>query len=453
MSFGNAQDSEQHGKVLKAVLQKMADTTPERARFPLIPKRADAAPTPVALVCQALELCAFASHSLHLDLAKVFLVHSAMLPSVPLELRAQPTTELPGKVKHTVSDFLTIFYDAALMVADERAHDLVPVIDDRFFLALLRAVLQAGSSSSAASVVAYKDLFGDGGWVDQAEDAWNTCRLYGVLWDFSALLRHTVLSFAPIEFETLNPSPSPSLSLLPYQQPYLQQYLPKLPDGDSSVSVPHFESQYIPNYETHHWHVAKPLPQPKQGITRRPPPVRKSDQRHAFFIHKYASSLTGASGRMITPRAIVVKEKKSLTTYKVTLNTRAADSVESPASSVKHRAPMAGVKKAAAISNKDAIIARNNERLLAAENNAATVRWGAVRERIGNLKDPDLAVTELEKAILHEKRVGARALLCEQELFLVMLLLERWSQFCVNPNDGNAPATTRRKEEGIHILI
>ncbi|KND00093.1 uncharacterized protein SPPG_04434 [Spizellomyces punctatus DAOM BR117] len=380
------------------------------------------------------------------DLAKIFLIHSLLLPTIPLELRARREASLPFDLKHMASldNFLTGFYMTAtnLVTNADSTNDVMDIVDERLFKSLLLEIIAKFHDSSAASP---KDWIGDLPQVGKAEETYKVITPdddTSTLWDLMALQEAARTS--PVEYaihvSTSTESNEAILPLLPYNQPYLMHRLPDLPTAviDTSINDSVFDSQVIPNYEKHHWHVHKPLPslkkpasggrvfsaQKKTGI------ARKSEQGHAYSIQKYASSLTGASGRILKPKTIIVQPHgHQPTTSKGNSGAKAS-----------------GKKKSG---KADDIRAANDARLQAGKEEAARKKWTIIRDMIERIENIDTQRIELERAIA--KVDTPSSLAEEQNLYLVMILLKKWATFCIGANGEET--THDRKEEGMPVLV
>ncbi|KAJ3140597.1 hypothetical protein HDU90_007898 [Geranomyces variabilis] len=407
---------------------------------------------------------------LQADLAKVFLLHSAILPSTPLELRAQPDANvlLFKESFSEIEDLLARFYATAATIDASLAPTFIELVDERFFFSLLAEVCKAltsGSADSVRSAIGLNEAAGD------AETAWAAVSKDGGFWNFLALGKQidktAVASGSGQSRPEHNPQP-----LLPYAQPFVEKFLPKITEVPADVPTAGFEGDYIPNYETSRWNVAKPVPvvvaPPKNQLptlaSRFPPKpqrlagkARKQEQRQASFIQKYALSLTGAGGKLIKPKIIVVQPKSDRASAKPVRSSSpavASDEDTSPAKGKSKGKPgSTGGKKVAAPSKKDAIIAANMERLAIAEKETATKRWAMLREKVEKLDSPDLAVAEMERSLADEKSVAGKGLVEEQKLFMTMFLLKKWATYCVSDVNPDDPASPERKEEGINVLV
>ncbi|TPX54735.1 hypothetical protein PhCBS80983_g05800 [Powellomyces hirtus] len=459
----SSRDSLAKGRHVKGLCQaiEVMDASVKSVQFTDFveaPPAAEGANKPASAVAKVLVLLAHTRKPLHLDMAKVFLIHSAMLPSIPLELCAQPLAvpRFGDTAKDALATFMELSYAAALSATRGSADQLIYFVDERFFRAILLEVLDTVSTIGLSAV---EGIYGDAPFLKQAENAWNIIHSARGFWNYTSLLQAADASLVSNEFHTLL-HPARTLSLLPYKQPFLEKYLPILPANASAESVPFFKAEYIPNYETHHWHVAKPLTQTGEAVcVRGKKPqriaVRKAKQGQAFFIQKYASSLTGASGRIIRPKTIIVQPKKLSGCFKRASRAPQFDETSAPTaiSKEKRASASSSASKPATRSKRDAIIAANTERLVSAEKEAANKRWKILRDKVEQLGTSDLVVAELEHAILLERSVSAKVLVQEQKLFIVMFLLNQWSSFCVSPSNKNDPATPQRKEEGINVLV
>ncbi|TPX68405.1 hypothetical protein SpCBS45565_g03162 [Spizellomyces sp. 'palustris'] len=380
------------------------------------------------------------------NLAKIFLLHSLLLPTTPLEVRARREASLPFDREHMASldNFLTGFYVTAtnLVTNADSTNDDMDIVDERLFKSLLLEIIAKLHDSGAASL---KDWIGDLPQVCKAEETWKAITRdddTSTLWDLMALqeVARTSPVNVAIHASTSTESSEALLPLLPYNQPYLMHRLPHLPTAviDTSATDSAFDSQVIPNYEKHHWHVHKPLPSLK-----RPAPggrvfsaqkiagfARKSEQRHAFSIQKYASSLTGASGRILKPKTVIVQSHgHQPTTSKGNSGAKAS-----------------GKKKTG---KADAIRAANDTRLQAGKQEAARKKWTTLRDMIERMENIDTQRLELERAIA--KGDVPSSLAEEQSLYLVMILLKKWATFCIGP-DGEE-TTHDRKAEGMPVLV
>ncbi|KAJ3015264.1 hypothetical protein HKX48_004690 [Thoreauomyces humboldtii] len=394
---------------------------------------------------------------LQTDMAKVFLLHSVTLGSVPLEARSQPLAALP--LTKIASDALESFIDLAcseaLKTTSQSPGSFITSVDERLFRAILMEILDTLSKGSGD----VKAIFADVPGIEKAEATWKTVSGKESVWDLARLVEAreaTAVRSAGQSSGSVRP-----LALLPYSQSFLESYLPKLPaDTSMEKDTPFFEAAYIPNYETSHWHVAKPLPVVNKPAklpslaTRFPPKpqraagrARKAEQRQASFIQKYASSLTGASGRVMRPKTIVVQPKKHVASAKA----RPATPVEDD-TAPKGKGKGSG-KSTPVLSKKDAIIAANKEKMVAAEKDSANKRWKLLREKIEKMTSIDLAVQELERAMAEDRHTSAKALIEEQKLFKAMFLLNKWATYCVSPSNKEDPATPERKEEGMPVLV
>ncbi|KAJ3160876.1 hypothetical protein HDU86_008237 [Geranomyces michiganensis] len=405
---------------------------------------------------------------LQVDLAKVFVLHGAILPLTSLELRAQPDANflLVQECASEVDQFLELFYATAASIDASMTPALIELVDERFFYSLLSAVckaLIADSPNSVRSAMGLGDATGD------AENAWATICKDGDFWSFPAFEKQvTKAAVSDSAITRPNQKPQP---LLPYAQPFVETYLPKVTELPADEHTTGFPGDYIPIYETSRWNVAKPVPviapPPKNQLptlaSRFPPKPqrlagkgRKQEQRQASFIQKYALSLTGAGGKLIKPKIIVVQPKSDRPSARPVRSSSAATSDEdtsSPKSKGKGKSGSAGGKKVSAPSKKDAIIAANVERLAIAEKEILSKRFAILREKVEKYDNFDLAIYEINRSLADEKSVSSKGLLEEQKLLLVMFLLKKWATFCVSDVNPDDPASPERKEEGIEVLV
>ncbi|KAI9099463.1 hypothetical protein DFS34DRAFT_72610 [Phlyctochytrium arcticum] len=407
------------------------------------------------------------------DLAKIFLLHLHSLSKLPLEVRARPTVSLPVLPAYdaTFDNFMTRFYAAAANRAPNASkdEDCIDMMDERLFKSMLCDIMVALYQKKDA-----KEFVGALPGITEAEQSWSELAPGTPFWEVQQLAK-AVDGESVQACETLattRTEPTHILPLLPYEQPHVLAYLPELPtlssDQDSGITD-NFDPQNIPNYETSHWHVSKPLaPVKKPAATTVAKPfagrpvnpkkiagrARKAEQRQAGFIQKYASSLTGAHGRIMKPKTVVVQPKghqQSASRAQSAATASVADG-ETPAHGKgKGKAGGGGGKKGASASKADVIRASNAARLLQAEHEAARKRWAIVRDKIEKIGYVGPQIAELERIISEEKSSAANALTEERNLFLVMILLQKWAPFCMESQEMEA--TADKKEEGMPVLV
>ncbi|KAI8818894.1 uncharacterized protein EV422DRAFT_535830 [Fimicolochytrium jonesii] len=396
---------------------------------------------------------------LSVDMAKLFLLHSVILPQIPLEYRALQDIRLPldSKALSSYEDFVRSFYATAEQTTLKFGHDTEPLlntVDERFFRCLVFEVgrhLNTNPGSSLRAVLG--DLAVEN--ANRIKTAWEAIFPGTEIWSLSSEFHDSIDARAfsvPQKDGLSSPPTDDDYSLLPYDQPFLKSYLPTLPtESEAASPQPNFEDVHIRHHETTHWHVNKPVatthgPNPVHSAQKAAVRARKADQRHAKFIQDYASSLTGATGGVIKRKTIVCSASahgnKSATPRKALESTHTS----SP------KTAKAGGKKGTPLSKKDAIIAANNERKLIAEREPALNKWKQLQRNSQKHDDVEAAIAELDRSLQSDARAGhaVKFITDEKRLYKAMLLLQKWASLCVGEDEADV---RRQKEGGMGLLV
>lgn len=240
------------------------------------------------------------------DLSIRFLAHTALITSLPLSNRRQPTQTSNSKEQSGLQIFLANFSRISSTIISSRAWseamqpkrvpcDLFDLVDGRLF----EAVNMGGSESGLPPCLTP-----------------NFERLVHGLYKLSGvhLKINTNLPTATSHSNGINGLAPDAVSILPFSNPVFDQHLKSinLRVGPSKSTDQHSGRIF---QEISHWHNAKKRLDFKQG-QQTPMSARdkarslKRDQRFMAEMQAYAASLTNAAGKALEPEIVTVSESK-----------------------------------------------------------------------------------------------------------------------------------------------
>ena len=247
------------------------------------------------------------------DLATSFLIHCALITSLPLANRRQPIKTPVSKEQFQWPSFLAKFSKSSstlmssgvwseAMEARAVPCDVFDVIDGR----LLEAVTMGrsrGQFPPEANPI-FQDL------------ACSLCRLSGIHLKASAGVQNPIS-----HIDEVNGSAADALSILPFSNPVFDKHLMSINLRIAPFKPSDRQSGRI-FQEVSHWHNAKRRLDPKQGqqtaaSAKDKARSLKRDQRFMAEMQSYAASLTNAAGKVLEPDIVTVSEAKSSKTHVV----------------------------------------------------------------------------------------------------------------------------------------
>lgn len=236
------------------------------------------------------------------DLSIRFLAHTALITSLPLSNRRQPTQKSNSEEQSRLQIFLSTFSRISSTIISSRAWseamqakrvpcDLFDLVDGRLF----EAVNMGGSESWFPPCLT----------PDFERLAHGLYKLSGV-----HLKMNTNLPTATSHSNGVNGPAPDAVSILPFSNPVFDQHLKtiKLRVGPSKSTDQHSGRIF---QEVSHWHNAKKRLDIKQG-QQTPVSARdkarslKRDQRFMAEMQAYAASLTNAAGKALEPEIVTV---------------------------------------------------------------------------------------------------------------------------------------------------
>ena len=240
------------------------------------------------------------------DLATHFLIHCALITSLPLSNRRQPTKRPVSDERSRWQSFLAIFskFSSTLIASGVWSEgmgagtipcDILDLIDGRLF----EAVTMGGSERQIPpkATAVFQDL------------ARSLCTLSGVHLKIPTGVQNTIS-----HNDGVNGSASDALSILPFSNPVFDKHLTSINLRVAPLKSCDRQSGRI-FQEVSHWHNAKRRLDPKQGqqtATSAKDKARslKRDQRFMAEMQSYAASLTNAAGKVLEPEIVTVSESK-----------------------------------------------------------------------------------------------------------------------------------------------
>lgn len=240
------------------------------------------------------------------DLSIRFLAHTALITSLPLSNRRQPTQKSNSEEQSRLQIFLSTFSRISSTIISSRAWseamqakrvpcDLFDLVDGRLF----EAVNMGGSESWFPPCLT----------PDFERLAHGLYKLSGV-----HLKMNTNLPTATSHSNGVNGPAPDAVSILPFSNPVFDQHLKtiKLRVGPSKSTDQHSGRIF---QEVSHWHNAKKRLDIKQGqqtsvSARDKARSLKRDQRFMAEMQAYAASLTNAAGKALEPEIVTVSVSK-----------------------------------------------------------------------------------------------------------------------------------------------
>ena len=238
------------------------------------------------------------------DLATSFLIHCALITSLPLSNRRQPT-KIPVSEEQTQwQSFLANFSRSSSTLISSgawseatgaRTCDIVDLVDGRLFEAVTMGGRDEQFPPQATSL--FQDL------------ARSLCKLSAV-----HLKVPTSVQSPMSHTNGINGSTSDALSILPFSNPVFDKHLMSINLRVAPLKPSDRQSGRI-FQEVSHWHNAKRRLDPKQGqqtaaSAKDKARSLKRDQRFMAEMQSYAASLTNAAGKVLEPDIVTVSEAK-----------------------------------------------------------------------------------------------------------------------------------------------
>lgn len=240
------------------------------------------------------------------DLATHFLAHTALIDSLPLSKRRQPTQRPVSDDQPGLQSFLAKFSKVSCTLISSRAWseameigtvpcDISDLIDGR----LIEAVTMGRSEWRFPPQL--KPTF--------ESLARSLCTLSGV-----HLKLPTGVQNATTHTNGVHGSSLDALSILPFSNPVFDRHLTSINLRVEPLKSSDRQSGRI-FQEVSHWHNAKRRLDPKQG-QQTPTSAKdkarslKRDQRFMAEMQSYAASLTNAAGKALEPEIVTVSDSK-----------------------------------------------------------------------------------------------------------------------------------------------
>lgn len=241
------------------------------------------------------------------DLATHFLIHCALITSLPLSNRRQPTKRPVSGEPSGWRSFLTKFSRLSTSLissgawseavgAETTPCDVLDLIDGRLFEAVTMGRSEQQFPPKVSSI--FQDL------------AHSLCTLSAVHLRVPAGVQNSIS-----HTNGVNGSASDALSILPFSNPVFDKHLTSIELRVAPLKSSDRQSGRI-FQEVSHWHNAKRRLDPKQGqqtaaSAKDKARSLKRDQRFTTDMQSYAASLTNAAGKILEPEIITVSESKS----------------------------------------------------------------------------------------------------------------------------------------------
>lgn len=239
------------------------------------------------------------------DLAGHFLAHTALVTSLPLSNRRQPSQRPDSDEQSSLQTFVSKFSKtsrtlissgawAEAMKAGTVPCDISDLIDGRLFEAVTMAGSERRFPPQATPV--FEGL------------ASSLCTLSGVHINVPTALQNASHT------DKVNGSTTDALSILPFSNPVFDKHLMSINLRVSPLKSSDRQSGRI-FQEVSHWHNAKRRLDPKQG-QQTPASAKdkarslKRDQRFMAEMQSYAASLTNAAGKALEPEIVTVSDSK-----------------------------------------------------------------------------------------------------------------------------------------------
>lgn len=240
------------------------------------------------------------------DLATHFLVHTALITSLPLSNRRQPTRRPKSNEQNELQSFLAKFskisstlistgtWSEAMEIGKVRC-DISDLIDGRLF----EVVMYVGSERCCPP--------------QQAQTFEGLARSLCMLSGFHLKVNKGLQNPIP-HTDEVNDSTSNTVSILPFSNQVFDKHLASINLRVTPLKSSDRQSGRI-YHEVSHWHNAKRRIDPKQS-QQAPAPAKdkarslKRDQRFMAEMQSYAASLTNAAGKVLEPEIVPVSDPK-----------------------------------------------------------------------------------------------------------------------------------------------
>lgn len=241
------------------------------------------------------------------DLATHFLAHTALIKSLPLSNRRQPTQRRNNGEQSRLQFFLARFSKVSspmisssawseAMEAGKVPCDISDLIDGRLFEAV--TIGESKGRFPPQLTLAFEEL------------SRSLCTLSGIHLRVPTGLQNTTP-----HTNGVNSSTSDALAILPFSNPVFDKHLASI-----NLRVTPFKSSERRSgrifQEVSHWHTAKRRLDPKQAqqtpaTAKDKARALKRDQRFMAEMQSYAASLTNAAGKALEPETVTAPDPKA----------------------------------------------------------------------------------------------------------------------------------------------
>lgn len=339
------------------------------------------------------------------------LSHAMLLETTSLAARRVATTEFDHEIEDSVSSFIDCYSTYCSQVLDSLSEEevtsenIIDLFDGRLFRRMLVSKgLPAAINAKALSKLV-QAVFG----TDQGSAA----------------------TVAPTNRAVASPeTPSRiSSSILPFSHPAFDKHLLNL-DVPVKASPRNLVVGGKISQELTHWHNSKKPLQMKKNAPQDPKARARelrSQQRFMAEMQAYATSLTNANGKSLTPELILVGSSKDSAAK--TLAVRSAEPTTGNSTKAKPGQQKSS-KKPTGKGKNEKIVAEIAKRADEA-NTALLAAWKRAREGIDASKDPYERFNQAKRylADMRERR-DAKAIVNEVELYKLSVLLVIWADYC-----------------------
>lgn len=356
------------------------------------------------------------------SLASAFLLHVILMEHLKLSQRGFASTIFEDEFETKIQKLLTdssiisnqIVSDAAWKQAAldrDLEFDLVDLFDGRLFKATICALARTGEIPAGL-----KDEY------EKAQEIIETiCR--------RPLSRS--LDFATLKPQVEEPleANTQQLAVLPFVNKVFDKHLSVIQistDKDSSTSYGNLKIYR----DTTHWHNRRPIVQKKPvapiKITRRRNPLRT----HQFYMAEmtaYAASLTGASGKALTPETIIVGPRTVAKPSTKELEEDKSKDKKPNGGPAKNK--KGAPKKPVELSKADKIRAANTGKKAGVEQDKAFSAWQTVMKGLNTVADDQQRYLKA-KAYLAGLDSKLSPITADVLLFQLQSLLSWWAQYC-----------------------
>ena len=238
------------------------------------------------------------------DLAASFLIHCALIASLSLSNRRQPTKRPVSEEQTQWQSFLAKFSKSSSTLIssgawseamEARTCDILDLVDGRLFEAVTMGGRNGQFPPEADSI--FQDL------------ACSLCTLSGIHLKVPAGVQNPTL-----HKNEVNGSAADALSILPFSNPVFDKHLTSINLRVAPLKPSDRQSGRI-FQEVSHWHNAKKRLDPKQAqqtaaSAKDKARSLKRDQHFMAEMQSYAASLTNAAGKVLEPDIVTVSESK-----------------------------------------------------------------------------------------------------------------------------------------------